>query len=58
MASAVQIVIEEEGKIEGLNLEDHTVLAPFFQFDLCSSLAVIRLSLHWVGVRFFCQADS
>jgi hypothetical protein len=58
MASAVQIVIEEEGKIEGLYLEDHTFLAPFFQFNSCSSLAVMRSSLHRVGVRFFCQADS
>jgi hypothetical protein len=58
MASAVQIVIEEEGKIEGLYLKDHTLLAPFFQFDSCSSSAVMRLSLYWVGVRFFCQADS
>jgi hypothetical protein len=57
MASAVQIVIEEEGKIEGLYLEDHTFLAPFFQFDSCSSLVVMCSSLHWVGVRSFCQAD-
>jgi hypothetical protein len=42
MASAVQIVIEEEVKIEGLYLEDHTFLAPFFQFDLCSRLALMR----------------
>jgi hypothetical protein len=40
MASAVQIMIEEEGKIEGLYLEDHTFLA--FQFDLCSSSALMR----------------
>jgi hypothetical protein len=42
MASAIQIVIEEEGKMEGLYLEDHTLLAPFFQSDLCSSLALMR----------------
>jgi hypothetical protein len=42
MASAIQIVIEEEGKIEGLYLEDHTFLALFFQFDSCSSLALMR----------------
>ncbi len=43
MASAVQIVIEEEeGKIEGLSLEDHTFLAPFFQCDSCSSSALMR----------------
>jgi hypothetical protein len=41
MASAVQIVIEEEGKMEGLYLEDHTFLAPFFQLNLCSSLALM-----------------
>jgi hypothetical protein len=41
MASAVQIVIEEEEKIEGLYLEDHTFFAPFFQSDLCSSLALM-----------------
>ena len=58
MGDVDQIVIEEEGKIEGLNLEDHTFLAPFFQFDLCSSLAIMRSSLHWVGVRLFCQANS
>jgi hypothetical protein len=42
MVSAVQIVIEEEGKIEGLYLEDHAFLAPFFQFNSCSSVALMR----------------
>jgi hypothetical protein len=42
MASAVQIVIEEEGNIEGLYLEDHTFLAPFFQLNFCSGLALMR----------------
>jgi hypothetical protein len=51
MSYAVPIMIEEEGKIEGLNLEDHTFLTPFFQFDLCSSLAVMRSSLYWVQQR-------
>jgi hypothetical protein len=41
IVSPIQIVIEEEGKIEGLYLEDHTFLAPFFQSDLFSSLPLM-----------------
>jgi hypothetical protein len=43
MASAVQIVIEEEGKIEGLYLEDHTFLAPFFLLQFGLNALVLAL---------------